>query len=516
MVKTGLPENSMLGIGNDQQDVLVLDIKPGEDVVLDGPWFLKADFDRQGGDLVIEGPDGEKVIVTDYFDQPNPPDITTSDGVKLNGETATVLAGPRVDGAFAQAQELAQVQPIGTIETLEGGVEVTRADGTIVVLQIGDAVYQGDVIETADGAAVGIVFADESTFALGEEGRMVLDEMIYDPGEQEGQAAISLLQGAFTFVSGQIAKTGVDAMVIETPTATIGIRGTAGGGNVNGAGQITIALANERGQIVGEVTISTDTGSQTINQAFQAISVASRASNPSEPFTITARQFGQAFGDAAKNLPGVRETLPAEVFEEIEKAVEEQQAVKQQAEQAAQESAQKAAEADAAAQNEVAAKAEAESAANDAVKAEEAAQAAAEAAASATTAEEQAAAQAAAEAADAAADAAALKAAEAELTAAEVGVKAATLKAEAATAAKVAAKVEAEAVEVSADVAVVTASKAQGVATFLDDVVAAKVDQAQKQVADAEASETKAKEDVVEKQKVVDKEMSDVSAHGTH
>ena len=95
-----------------------------------------------------------------------------------------------------------QVQPIGTIETLEGGVEVTRADGTIVVLQIGDAVYQGDVIETADGAAVGIVFADESTFALGEEGRMVLDEMIYDPGEQEGQAAISLLQGAFTFVSG--------------------------------------------------------------------------------------------------------------------------------------------------------------------------------------------------------------------------------------------------------------------------------------------------------------------------
>ena len=63
---------------------------------------------------------------------------------------------------------------------------------------------------------------------------MVLYEMIYDPSAQQGQAAISLLQGAFTFVSGQIAKTGVDAMVIETPTATIGIRGTAGGGRRQG------------------------------------------------------------------------------------------------------------------------------------------------------------------------------------------------------------------------------------------------------------------------------------------
>jgi len=88
--------------------------------------------------------------------------------------------------------------------------------------------------------------------------------MIYDPGAQEGEAAILLLQGVFTFVSGQIAKTGVDAIVIETPTATIGIRGTAGGGSVNGIGQMTIAIANERGQIVGEVTISKDAGSQTI------------------------------------------------------------------------------------------------------------------------------------------------------------------------------------------------------------------------------------------------------------
>ena len=113
MVKTGLPENSMLGIGNDQQDVLVLDIKPGEDVVLDGPWFLKADFDRQGGDLVIEGPDGEKVIVTDYFDQPNPPDITTSDGVKLNGKRPLFWQAHVLMAPLHRPKNLPKFNPLG-------------------------------------------------------------------------------------------------------------------------------------------------------------------------------------------------------------------------------------------------------------------------------------------------------------------------------------------------------------------------------------------------------------------
>ena len=66
--------------------------------------------------------------------------------------------------------------------------------------------------------------------------------MVYDPGEQSGTMSISLLQGAFSFVSGQIAKTDPNAMTLDTPTATIGIRGTAGGGRVDAAGVTTAVL----------------------------------------------------------------------------------------------------------------------------------------------------------------------------------------------------------------------------------------------------------------------------------
>ncbi len=165
----------------------MLTAQPGQDVIIESAWFLRADFDRVGPDLVIKGPNGEVVVVRDYFNQLNPPDIRTPDGIVLKGETASILAGPRTDVQFAQAQEIAQVEPIGTVETAEGGVSVTRANGTKVILKSGDPVFQGDIIETDGKGAVGIVFADESTFALGEGGRMVLDEMIYDRARAAGQ-----------------------------------------------------------------------------------------------------------------------------------------------------------------------------------------------------------------------------------------------------------------------------------------------------------------------------------------
>ena len=38
--------------------------------------------------------------------------------------------------------------------------------------------------------------------------------------------AVDMVEGAFSFVSGENAKTGPDAMKVSTPVATIGIRGT--------------------------------------------------------------------------------------------------------------------------------------------------------------------------------------------------------------------------------------------------------------------------------------------------
>ena len=72
------PPASTLG-GNGQ--VLVLQATAGEAVVLPGgPWFLRADFSRQGQDLKLTGPDGQQILIREYFSLESPPDLTTADG----------------------------------------------------------------------------------------------------------------------------------------------------------------------------------------------------------------------------------------------------------------------------------------------------------------------------------------------------------------------------------------------------------------------------------------------------
>src|SRR3979490_2575636 len=54
---------------------------------------------------------------------------------------------------------------------------------------------------------------------------MVLNEMIYDPNGSNNSSLISLVQGTISFVAGATAKHG--DMKVDTPVATMGIRGTA-------------------------------------------------------------------------------------------------------------------------------------------------------------------------------------------------------------------------------------------------------------------------------------------------
>jgi len=423
------------------------------------PWFLSADFSRDGSDLEIKGEDGQVLIVENYFLQSSPPDITTDAGVVLKGAIAVRLAGSQTPGQYAQSSPGAAADPIGRVETATGEIKVIRADGTEESLSQGDSIFLGDILETGSDGAVGITLADESTFSLGEDGRVTMDDMIYDPGGQEGSLGVSILQGAFTFVSGQIAKTDPNAMEITTPTATIGIRGTAGGGSIDGAGVTTAALMPEASGFVGEMTIGNGAGTQTINQALQAVNIASVNGAPTAPFTMTAQQLGQTFGSAISALPNA-----AEIAGNIIQGAAQGQAQQQAAAQAAADAAAGAAEADAAADAAEADAAEAGVAADAAqaeaaAAAQAAAQAAADAQAPGATPEQQAAADAAA--ADAAQAEAVAQAAAGAAGAAQVAAAAAQV--DAAQAASIVAQAEAAVVQTSATGAVAGAALAAGI-----------------------------------------------------
>jgi hypothetical protein len=126
------------------------------------------------------------------------------------------------------------LEAIGKIGTAIGSVTIMRADGVLVRPSVGALVYQGDTIETGADGAVGITFIDGTVFNLSATSRLVLNEFSCERTGAPNSALFSLVQGAFSFVAGKIARTGV--LNIDTPFATI--RGAA---QDRGIGILTLA-----------------------------------------------------------------------------------------------------------------------------------------------------------------------------------------------------------------------------------------------------------------------------------
>ena len=293
------------GAGSGGRPTLVLDAAGATELVVPGGDFLlTAAFVREGPDLVLIGSDGSAVVIRDYFAVEGAPVLLTEGGARIGPELAEALAGPAAPGEYAQAEAGELDQPIGQVDTVAGEVTALRVDGTEVVLAEGDAIFQGDVINTGVDAAIGVVFVDDSTFSLGADARMVLDELIFDPATGDGRSAFSVVQGVFSFVSGEIAASGPDAMVVNTPVMSIGIRGTRVAGVAAQEGDLnTVTLLSEDGGLVGEIVITNAAGSQVLNVANQSIEVASFFTEPSQPVILSNDQVQSLFGDALASLP---------------------------------------------------------------------------------------------------------------------------------------------------------------------------------------------------------------------
>jgi len=195
--------------------------------VPDAHLLFNGAFKRVGtSDLNIVGDDGQSFFIPGYFDAEQRAHLMSPEGATLTPRVVEALAGPLAPGQFAQAgAQPAPGQPvIGRVDALSGSATVVR-NGVSVALNIGDTVRRGDVVQTGSNSSVAIVFADGTTFNVNASARMVLDDFVYQAGGTANSALFSLVQGTFSLVAGQVAKSG--DMRVETPVATMGIRGTA-------------------------------------------------------------------------------------------------------------------------------------------------------------------------------------------------------------------------------------------------------------------------------------------------
>lgn len=178
---------------------------------------------------------------------------------------------------------------VGTVTEQSGPTEIKR-NKQVIPSAISSAVEMDDTITTANAVA-GITFEDKTQVHITEQSKLVVDTFVYDPNKSTGKLAIKIALGTVKYTSGQIAKNSPQQVSVETPTATIGVRGTDFSSTVDELGRSTIVLLPscpegwkniERDCTVGKIIVSTDAGELWLTKAFESTSVESRESPPSK------------------------------------------------------------------------------------------------------------------------------------------------------------------------------------------------------------------------------------------
>ncbi len=120
---------------------------------------------------------------------------------------------------FAQAELKAEA--VGNASAIIPNASQS-AQGTRSDLRLRDNIIRNAELVTADRGALEVTFNDGSKLTMGQNSRLTVDEYVYGQGGASKQT-VRYTKGLFRFLSGSIPK---DNVKIDTPTVTIGIRGT--------------------------------------------------------------------------------------------------------------------------------------------------------------------------------------------------------------------------------------------------------------------------------------------------
>ncbi len=184
---------------------------------------------------------------------------------------------------------------IGTItESVNAPPSIQRKSQTLSGAK-GTGLEMMDTVRTTQGK-VGLTFADNTKVDITENSKLVIDDFVYDPNSKKsGKLAVNVALGTVRYASGQIAKNSPQAVSINTPTATVAVRGTDFTATVDELGRSTFILLPscpkgwldiEKDCKTGKIEVITDEGKVIMDQAFQATRVDSRETKPLKPVIL--------------------------------------------------------------------------------------------------------------------------------------------------------------------------------------------------------------------------------------
>ena len=201
---------------------------------------------------------------------------------------------------------------------------IERTSGQTLVANIDTEIQSYDNVETENGR-LKIKFVDDTQISLTEHTLVEITEYVYDPNPNNSRMAMNFVQGTARFATGGLGLVPKENIVIETPTASIGIRGTDFTTTVDELGRSLVILLPDENcddrikleegcRPSGSITVTNDGGTVILEKAFQAVMVSTYEQSPTQPVTLVDLDLNQIDNMFIVSKP-----------EEIVQAEEEQQ-----------------------------------------------------------------------------------------------------------------------------------------------------------------------------------------------
>tara|TARA_Y100000389_G_scaffold16770_1_gene14775 strand:- start:372 stop:1529 length:1158 start_codon:yes stop_codon:yes gene_type:complete len=207
---------------------------------------------------------------------------------------------------------------IGEIVESTGNGQIVREAGNSISLSDIPAIELNDTAETSNGRML-IEFLDKAELSLTEHTKVYIDKVYYDPDPSKSKMTMRMALGTARFASGRLGMVNKNNIDIQTPTASIAVRGTDFTTTIDELGRsLVILLPDQYGNPSGEITVFNDGGTITLNEAYAATMVSSLDSPPTRQITmsgITASMIDNMF--IVSPPPEVKEALDEQLADDM-------------------------------------------------------------------------------------------------------------------------------------------------------------------------------------------------------
>jgi hypothetical protein len=127
---------------------------------------------------------------------------------------------------LAASAALAEAErPVGLVKSTTGEAFIVR-DGRRIAATPGASLMQGDQLTTGARGSLGVILRDDTVLSLGSASQTRIERFDYEPAQGSFGMVLKLTRGLMEYLSGKISKLAPGSVHIETPVATLGVRGT--------------------------------------------------------------------------------------------------------------------------------------------------------------------------------------------------------------------------------------------------------------------------------------------------